>query len=166
MVNGVQLCTVLRVMIINLQCLQLIRIRPYSYGFFVVCTDIRKLCSIIRKSDSHMKGLTSATCCQYGTIMEVSDESESDASVSRLLDDTTTTTILVRPFLFCFFFSFSFFVSACTYLYCSILFFCVCVIFFSYFMPVLFNLAFFVNCFFFSSYSLLVHTCIVFTCFG
>ena len=31
------------------QCL-LLRIRPYLYGFSVVCTDIRELCSIIRKS--------------------------------------------------------------------------------------------------------------------
>ena len=32
------------------QCLQLVRICPYLYGFFVVCTGIRELCSIIRKS--------------------------------------------------------------------------------------------------------------------
>ena len=118
----------------------------------MVCTDIRKLCSIIRKSDSHMKGLTSATCCQYGTIMEVSDESENDASVSRLLDDTTTTTEASSSgyvvaaggstseavsFLLLFF-CFSFF--ACTYLYCS-LFVCVFLILCLH-VPVLFNLAF------------------------
>ena len=37
-------------MISILQCLQLVRIHPYLYGFCVVCTDIRELCSIIRKS--------------------------------------------------------------------------------------------------------------------
>ena len=31
------------------QCLQLVWIRPYLYGFCVVYTDIWKLCSIIQK---------------------------------------------------------------------------------------------------------------------
>ena len=39
-------CTVLT------QCLQLVRIRPYLYGIYVHCTDIRKLRFIIRKTSS------------------------------------------------------------------------------------------------------------------
>ena len=33
------------------QCLQLIQIHSYLYGFYVVYTDIRILCAIIRKQD-------------------------------------------------------------------------------------------------------------------
>ena len=32
------------------ETVQVVRIRPYLYGFCVVCTEIRELCSIIRKS--------------------------------------------------------------------------------------------------------------------
>ena len=38
--------------IIIIQCLQLVRIRPYLYGIYVHCTDIRKLRFIIRKTSS------------------------------------------------------------------------------------------------------------------
>ena len=37
---------------LDIQCLQLVRIRPYLYGIYVHCTDIRKLRFIIRKTSS------------------------------------------------------------------------------------------------------------------
>ena len=54
--------TVLLLLIELFQCLQVIRIHPYLYGFYVVYTDIRKLRAIIRKHDL---GIRLRICCWW-----------------------------------------------------------------------------------------------------
>ena len=133
------------------QCLQLIRIRRYSYyGFFAVCTDIRKLCSIIRKVNLTWRlwplprSVSTEQSCRFQTSQRVMRVSLGSYMILLLLlywgFELRMCWSTGEAVFFLFFFSF--FVSACPYLYCSMLFFLCVWIFFSYFMPVLFIFAF------------------------
>ena len=72
-----------------IQCLQLVRIRPYLYGIYVHCTDVRKLRSIIRKSCARSRSNPSVHRCTLGL------EKETTRDLSRVVSVQQRTLVLV-----------------------------------------------------------------------
>ena len=71
------------------QCLQLVRIRPYLYGIYVHCTDVRKLRSIIRKSCARSRSNPPVHRCTLGLGKETTRD------LSRVVSVQQRTLVLV-----------------------------------------------------------------------